>query len=575
MRKERIAAAFLIISAFVSYSAAADNPTAREVLGKSITALGGEKNLAAIQTSKMTAHAEVQGLPGTYEVWAKAPDRYRMVLDVSVIRQERVFDGSSAWQKDTSVHELSGPDLERLKRNALFNPLLQYWQNSTPLELKPNEQIDKKDVYVIQFHPQKDSSETFYFDAKTFLPIQEVRLAPYAEGPQELKITYGDYRRVDQVMLPFSITQVAPNQTLAVQVKNYELNIPIQDSLFANPVAAHAHDPYEITLATIPNHVYKENDGVGEKGKTESWVFNVVVKEKYGRQLQAESATIECYAGKDLVESEQLSKAALAAVRRISFGGLAAQEEVFDLRHHFSEPLEPAIDKMVYKLELATPAGEKLTQELEIPVAEYAQKTKLIFPIKGNFMVAAGHDFNEAHKGEWSQHYAYDIIGLGPNNEPDKNGGNKNEDSYSWGREIIAPADGVVVFSRNDVPDNAAPGILEMKTFMGLPDPRNAVGGNNVIIDHGNGEFSFLAHMQFGSVRVKQGDKVKQGDVVGLLGNSGNSDGPHLHYHLMAGPAIFRSDGLPSSFENSYIHVSPTDKEKLPNPKRGLYVEAD
>jgi len=70
--------------------------------------------------------------------------------------------------------------------------------------------------------------------------------------------------------------------------------------------------------------------------------------------------------------------------------------------------------------------------------------------------------------------------------------------------------------------------------------------------------------MQKGSVRVKAGDKVKQGDVLGLLGNSGNSDGPHLHYHLMAGSALFRSDGLPSRFTNL----------ETPVPKRGIYMEA-
>ena len=188
-------------------------------------------------------------------------------------------------------------------------------------------------------------------------------------------------------------------------------------------------------------------------------------------------------------------------------------------------------------------------------------------------MIAGAHDFNEPHADEWSQHYAYDIVGLGAQYEFSKNGRKTNADFFTWGREILAPADGTVVYSRNDVPENPQPGEIDNKIFMGRPDPMRAVGGNNVVIDHGNGEFSFLAHMQQGSVRVKQGDHVKSGDIIGLLGNTGNSDGPHLHYHLMACETVFRCDGLPSRFENIYDAFSG-ERLKAPFAKRGLFLEA-
>ena len=78
------------------------------------------------------------------------------------------------------------------------------------------------------------------------------------------------------------------------------------------------------------------------------------------------------------------------------------------------------------------------------------------------------------------------------------------------------------------------------------------------------GKRDSLAHMQRGSVRVKIGDRVRQGQVIGLLGSSGRSEAPHLHYHLMAGSILFRSDGLPSHFDNLEVDV----------PKRGSYLEA-
>lgn len=70
------------------------------------------------------------------------------------------------------------------------------------------------------------------------------------------------------------------------------------------------------------------------------------------------------------------------------------------------------------------------------------------------------------------------------------------------------------------------------------------------MITHGNGEFSALLHMQPGSVTAKIGDHVTQGQVVGKLGNSGDSNMPHLHYQLMNGPVMFVADGLPFKFEN-------------------------
>lgn len=73
--------------------------------------------------------------------------------------------------------------------------------------------------------------------------------------------------------------------------------------------------------------------------------------------------------------------------------------------------------------------------------------------------------------------------------------------------------------------------------------------GNYVILDLGRGRFAFYAHLKPNSVRVKKGDLVSKGDVIGLLGNSGSSTGPHLHFHVMNRPSALASDGLPYVFD--------------------------
>lgn len=86
-----------------------------------------------------------------------------------------------------------------------------------------------------------------------------------------------------------------------------------------------------------------------------------------------------------------------------------------------------------------------------------------------------------------------------------------------------------------------------------LPDPSTItlenVDGNHVVLDLGHGVYAFYAHMQKNSVTVKVGDRVRRGQVLGLLGNTGNTSAPHLHFHLMDGPSVLGSSGLPYTYD--------------------------
>ncbi|MFG1346565.1 M23 family metallopeptidase [Xanthobacter autotrophicus DSM 431] len=114
--------------------------------------------------------------------------------------------------------------------------------------------------------------------------------------------------------------------------------------------------------------------------------------------------------------------------------------------------------------------------------------------------------------------------------------------SYAYfGAPVHSVAVGTVVNlydgTGEQVPGGAAKGI----------NPEN-IGGNMLVIDIGGGNFAFYAHLQPGSLKVKLGDKVKAGDVIGLLGNTGNSTAPHLHFHVMDGPSPLDANGLPYVF---------------------------
>ncbi|MDK8189306.1 M23 family metallopeptidase [Paenibacillus sp. UMB7766-LJ446] len=156
-------------------------------------------------------------------------------------------------------------------------------------------------------------------------------------------------------------------------------------------------------------------------------------------------------------------------------------------------------------------------------------KTEFQFPMKGEWYVFwGGNDvMSNYHYEHETQRYALDIVRT-------KEGFSYNGDAqvnasyYAFGEPLYAAADGTVVEIKNDIPDNT-PGVMNPE------EP----AGNNVVIDHGNGEYSITGHIKEGSVAVKKGDKVKQGDLIGELGNSGNSSEAHLHFQVSDGPDLF------------------------------------
>jgi murein DD-endopeptidase MepM/ murein hydrolase activator NlpD len=69
--------------------------------------------------------------------------------------------------------------------------------------------------------------------------------------------------------------------------------------------------------------------------------------------------------------------------------------------------------------------------------------------------------------------------------------------------------------------------------------------GNHVILDLGDGRFVLYAHLMPGSIRVAEGERVRRGEVLAQIGNSGNTLAPHLHLHVMSAPSGLAADGLP------------------------------
>jgi murein DD-endopeptidase MepM/ murein hydrolase activator NlpD len=120
--------------------------------------------------------------------------------------------------------------------------------------------------------------------------------------------------------------------------------------------------------------------------------------------------------------------------------------------------------------------------------------------------------------------------------------GSQNSQWYGHGAPILAAADGTVVAVVDGIPE--VPPRVPPADNPTLTDA-SSFSGNHVIVRIGSGVYAVYAHMITGSVRVKLGDRVQTGQELGLLGNSGNTSAPHLHFGLIDGLGVLTSDSLP------------------------------
>jgi hypothetical protein len=562
---------------------------ATAVRARVVSALGGEVRLQAFSSLQASGTMEgVSGFPGTYTLAAAKPDRRLVSWDIGYIAETTGFAGNQGWKRTVSVRELSGSELERARRDAQFSRLYSLLASGAGFSVTEGSCAGKS-VLVLSFEAN-GTKEVFSVDRSRYLPVCASRIDPYEEGPSEVTFTYGDYQKVAGLMLPYTLTESRPDGGLKIKISKYTVNGSVPAVNFENPERGHFGEPISLSIGTVPAHVYREDDGnytVGPQRfwgmyyyQSASWSFDLAVREKYGRYLEPVRAHIDVYADGVVAESRTWEASALAALRRVPIARFSPQGEIYGFRHNFSMAQGLPVDHLVYTLEATDRGGQRYTATTTIPIEVYRPKTHLIFPMKGKFLVTSGHESYELeHKYERSQQFAIDIVALGENFELASNNGATMEDYVGFARRaILAPAAGRVVFARNDIPDGTV-----KADFLKMKNALEAIAGNVVIIDHGNGEFSVFCHMHFGSVRVKTGDTIEQGAVIGYLGAAGSPGLPHLHYQLQNGPGIFAADGLPLIFDNiervGWLGRRGGDDERgvaeVEQPRSGVFMEAD
>jgi hypothetical protein len=153
------------------------------------------------------------------------------------------------------------------------------------------------------------------------------------------------------------------------------------------------------------------------------------------------------------------------------------------------------------------------------------------------------------------ERYAIDWVKLGDDGNTFTGDEHKNSSYHCYDVPVTAAADGQIVSASDGMPENA-PHSDKMAVEMRADN----LAGNNIVEDIGGGNYVGYAHLRPGTITVKQGDKVNGGQVLGKLGNTGNSTEPHLHLQICNAPSFLMCDGVPMEFKQMSVTKYKIDK---------------
>lgn len=235
---------FLAVLLCASASFAADLPDGTGLLNRSIEKMGGEAAFAKIKALTMTGKVDFVGhnLGGPVSIYQQGDKSYTVIEFPGLGKVEEGYDGKVAWE----MNALQGPRIKEgdekvaATRMSRMNSLSSWKELYKEARTVGEETIGGKLAWKVEMIPVEGKPETFFFDKESVLLVRTSQVVATALGDIPAEADLGDYRAVDGVLAPFSMTEKAMNQTIAMHFEKIVWNPEIPPDRFDLPPAVKA-----------------------------------------------------------------------------------------------------------------------------------------------------------------------------------------------------------------------------------------------------------------------------------------------------------------------------------------------
>ena len=223
--------------------AAPSLPTVDQIIDKYVQAIGGEQTIRRFTTTVIKGTLTLEGKPGTFEVYAKVPNKFVMTRQLSENSSWKItdgFDGSVGWQStpQAGVRLTNGQELGVFARSADFYAPLSLKKLYPKMTLRGQQPVGNRPSYLVEADPGDGSLRRMYFDSDTGLLVRNDLEYDTQQGRRVFSWYFEDYRDVDGIKVPFVRRQPNPGADFISTITEIHHDVSVDDSKFAKPEAA-------------------------------------------------------------------------------------------------------------------------------------------------------------------------------------------------------------------------------------------------------------------------------------------------------------------------------------------------